>query len=125
MSARDGEAGFTLIEALVAMAVLAVGAVGLLAAGEMQVGRITAVEDRTIARWVAENRLAELRLGLDATAPTVSMMGRDWGVRQQQTPTSDPDLVRVELRVGRGEEEGGAALVTLNGYLQVAAEVTR
>ena len=60
----SNDAGFTLIEALVAMVVLALGAVSLLAATEGHTARITAITDRTTARWVAENRLTELRLGL-------------------------------------------------------------
>ena len=50
--------GFTLIETLVALAVLATGAVALLGVVEDHTGRIAGLEDRVTLRWVAENRLA-------------------------------------------------------------------
>ncbi|KKK60035.1 hypothetical protein LCGC14_3028410, partial [marine sediment metagenome] len=65
---RDTEAGFTLIEALVAMAVLATSAVSLLAAVETHIGRISELERRTAARWVAENALAAQTAGLPIVA---------------------------------------------------------
>ena len=49
--------GFTLIETLVALAVLATGAVALLGVVEDHTGRIAGLEDRVTLRWVAENRL--------------------------------------------------------------------
>ncbi|MFC6642478.1 type II secretion system minor pseudopilin GspI [Sulfitobacter profundi] len=60
---RQADAGFTLIEALVAMAVLALGAVSLLSASEGHTRRITDLSDRVAARWAAEYRLSELRAG--------------------------------------------------------------
>ena len=54
------EHGFSLIEALVALAVLAIATVGLVRAVESHVDSTRALERRAAAMWVAENRLAEL-----------------------------------------------------------------
>ncbi|WBY09406.1 type II secretion system minor pseudopilin GspI [Sphingomonas sp. 7/4-4] len=54
------EAGFSLIEALVALAVLAIAAVGLMRTVESHIDSTRGLERRTAAMWVAENRLAEL-----------------------------------------------------------------
>jgi general secretion pathway protein I len=113
---RQPDAGFTLIEALVAMTVLALGAVSLLAATEGHTARITAITDRTIARWVAENRLAELRLGLTGLPDQTDMLGHDWRVTTTLTPTSDPALQRLTVDVART----GDTLVSLNGYGETA-----
>lgn len=112
------EDGFTLIEALVAMAVLALGAVSLLAATEGHTARITALTDRTTARWIAENRLAEVRLGLTPASDQEEMLGQSWQVTTTLTPTTEPALQRVTVSVGRAADEG-ATLVTLNGYAQI------
>ena len=70
-SQAGGEAGFTLIEALVALAILAMSAVALLSATEAHVARIGDLEARALAQLAAENHLAEIELGLaeDAAEP--------------------------------------------------------
>ena len=107
------DAGFTLIEALVAMAVLALGAVALLTATEGYTARITAITDRTTARWVAENRLAEVRLGLDGS-DMVPMLGQNWQTKVTLTPTAQPGLEQVSVMVG--PEQGDTVLFVLDGY---------
>lgn len=114
--ARAPEAGFTLMEALVAMAVLAVGAVSLLTATEGHAARIGEVIDRTAARWVAEARLAELRLGVEPEPGPVESYGRTWAVTAEIAPTDDPALARATVAVA---PEGAAGpLLTLTGYLE-------
>mgnify|MGYP003325305209 CR=1 FL=1 len=63
---RVSQAGFTLIETLVALAVLAVGSVTLLVGVERHAARVHGLSDRLVARWVAENALACLLYTSDA-----------------------------------------------------------
>lgn len=118
---RSPDSGFTVIEALIAMAILAISAVALIAVSESQVTRIDGLETRSIALWVAENRLAELELSgqAQAEAPeTVTMLGRDWDVRLNFEETSDPDLAEVKIFV---VETGASAPVSvLGGFIDVA-----
>ena len=117
---RARDAGFTLIEALVAMAVLAVGAISLLGATEGHSARIGQVIDRTAARWAAEARLAELRLGLVPDTNRVESYGRTWVVSAENEPTEDPALARVTITVAF--EESDRVLVSLIGYIQIPEE---
>ncbi|MEO0913168.1 MAG: type II secretion system minor pseudopilin GspI, partial [Pseudomonadota bacterium] len=71
---RHPEDGFTLIEALVAMAILATAAISLLGAAEQHVSRINGLQDRILARWVAEDRLTARSLGLQESSETVELM---------------------------------------------------
>lgn len=94
---RAADAGFTLIETLVALAVLATSAVALLGATEAHIARIADLEARAAAQWAAENMLAELTLdGVPDMAPD-PMLGIDFEMVIQTTPTSDPDLDRVDI----------------------------
>ncbi|WP_197277359.1 type II secretion system minor pseudopilin GspI [Sphingomonas profundi] len=110
------EAGFSLIEALVALLVLAIAAVGLVRASEAHVDSIRGLERRGAAMWVAENRLAELGLPGGPALPTaVEMLGQGWTVRTETKPTDDPDLRAVTIRVAAAGE--AQPLATLDGFV--------
>lgn len=94
---RRANAGFTLIESLVALVVLAVTSVALLMATEAHITRIGGLELRAAAGWVTENHLAELSLGLTPATTPPPMLGIDFVVTARQAATSDPALVMVTL----------------------------
>ena len=60
MTTSAGQEGFSIVEALAALAILAIATIGLVRAAEAHVDSIRALELRAAAQWVAENRLAEL-----------------------------------------------------------------
>lgn len=118
--------GFTLIEALVALVIMGIAAAGLLRATEAHVDRVAGLEARVAALWVAENRLAELQLA-DQWPAEVDMLGRHWRITERRAPSSDPDLVKVDVAVAevRASERSSArrpgSLVTLSGFLDTGA----
>ena len=95
---RQRDAGFTLIETLVALAILAMSAVALLSATEAHIARIGALENRAAAGWVVENQLAELSIGLGTDPDPAPMLGIGFAIDVSATPTSDPDLQQVDIR---------------------------
>ena len=54
--------GFTLIEVLIALAIVGVALGACIRAMGMGVDGVLAMQERSLALWAAENRLAELRL---------------------------------------------------------------
>lgn len=109
-----GDEGFSLIEALVALAVLAIATVGLMRTVESHIDSARGVERRTTAMWVAENRLAEL----EADAPgqeRVEMLGQPWRVAVERRRTDDPEIERVRIEVFAGNEK--SALASLDGFV--------
>ena len=98
---RGTEDGFSLIEAMVALVVLALAGVALVGTSEAHIRRIAGLESRAVATFVAENRAAELAVGAvrpDA-AETIRMMGGVWRVDHEIGETDDPALARVTIRV--------------------------
>ena len=117
------DSGFTLVEVLVALVILAVAAAGLIGAAEAHVDSIRALEDRAAAQWVAENRIAELTAGTDPTPAandSVQMLGRSWSVEVAERPSDDPDLQAMTISVAA--EEAPEPLVTMNFFLERPAE---
>ena len=108
---RTGEAGFTLIETLVALSVLATSAVALIGATQAHVNRIAGLEQRAAAQWVGENALAETALGLDVTEQPATMLGYRFDRIAERAPTSDPAVEKVTMLV-QGPEGSTVAKVT-------------
>lgn len=114
---RSSEAGFTLIETLVALAILAMSAVALLSATQSHVARIADLESRAAAQWVAENQLAEQTLGLPVPDQPVDMLGIGFIVAVAHSATADPDLMRLDI--GVTDPLDGRRYGALTGFVDV------
>ena len=121
-----GERGFTLVEVLVALVILAVAAAGLIGAAEAHVDSIRALEARAAAMWVAENRIVELTASKEAEprmSETVDMLGQSWAIALARRPNDDPELQAMTISVApEGEPE---PLVTMDFFLEVPREPVR
>ncbi len=111
---RQTEAGFSLIEAMIALAILAITAVSFLRSTEANITRVGALEARFAATWAAQNWLTDRALGLHPAAGPVQMLGRDVTVVVKETPTSDPTLLQVDVTASVSQ---GAATVQLSGLV--------
>lgn len=97
-----GEAGFTLIEMLVALTIFSLGALALLRLDAYAVATAADLGGRTMAELVVHNEAA---LAATDTAPLVrgSTMrivtngGRRFSARRTVTATADKRLVRIDL----------------------------
>lgn len=113
--------GFTLIEVLVALAIVAVAlAAGLKAAGAVS-DNAQRLADVTAAQWCAENRLTELRQrsdgffpGLGVTAFECRQLGREYAGQLIVRATAHNDMRVVEAAVA---DAAGVPLVTVSTAL--------
>ena len=122
--------GFTLLEMLLAVIVIAVVGTTISSAISGVAGQTFSLERRTIAHWIGQNQLHQLRISLrqqpralpEGKDTTRVYMGeRDWEVVTEVKATDSPLLRRVEvdvfeLREGErfGPFEHGVAFVGRN-----------
>lgn len=115
------ERGFTLLEILAALAIAAIGIMAVVKTTHSAVELLQATEDRTLASWIASNRLAELRITRTWPSPVSTefqreMGGRIWYTREEVSTTPDPDLLRIDLTVFHDKDSQHVS-ATLFGYL--------
>jgi general secretion pathway protein I len=118
---RSHARAFTLIEVLVALAVLSFALIAALRASSMGVVNSGEIRDRLLAGWVAENRLAEHRARRDWLPVGVYQGdalqgGKQFRWEEKVTSTQNAQFLRVEVRVFDGERPG-VALGIVSGFL--------
>ncbi len=104
ISLKSGrESGFTLIEVMVALAILAVVAVAASRASSAYLSSVDILRTRTLAHFVAQNAAADLRIQetwLTANrTQTVNAQGRDWQVEMTVGDAITPALKEVNIAV--------------------------
>jgi len=125
---RSRSSGFTLIEILVALAVLAIALTAAAHSVGSAVDTTVALRERMLARWVAEDRMAELELrgewpALDTKEGDAEMGGRKFHWVQETGVTPVAKMRRVE--VGVMLPGGKVPLVRLTGFVeQTATSIT-
>lgn len=120
---RKHNGGFTLLEVMVALAVLAIALGAIIKAAGTSAGDIGYLRDRTLASWVALNHINMLRLAREwpdegTRNGIVEMAGREWRWELQVSNTSDEDLRRLDITVyGEDREVPLAQLIAFSRRL--------
>jgi general secretion pathway protein I len=99
--------GFTLVEVMVALAIVAIAVPALLFALFQQLDGTEYLRDRSIASWIATDRMSELRLVVakQGAVPEGELLGetrlaeRDWYWWIEQQATEIPGFIRVDVKV--------------------------
>ena len=115
------EAGFTLVEVLAALAVVAFGLAALWKGLGQGLAVSQGLPDRMIARWVAQNRVVLRQARGDwpearTHEGSTEMGGREWFWEEQVVTTEEESLRRVTIRVG--DDPDRRTLVTVEGFLK-------
>jgi general secretion pathway protein I len=117
--------GFTLIEVMVALAVVAIALPALLMSLYQQVDSTGYLRDKSLANMVAANKLTEIRILSRATQSLLRgkdsgvspMADRDWYWWLDSQPTEVENFYRVEITVALDEEQREQPLHTLVAFL--------
>ena len=113
--------GFTLIEILVAVAILAVALAATTRAASLATDGTLETRQRLLATWAAQNRVAELRArrifpAVASTRVTTEQGGLALVIDETVNETPNPAIRRVELAVGDARDPN-RVLTRLTAYV--------
>jgi general secretion pathway protein I len=116
-----GGQGFTLIEILVALAIIAVALAAGMRALAQSTDSATLLKQRTLAMWIAQDRLAEAQLAAGGPAPGARegeaiQAGTRLRWREAVSATPNPSFRKVEVIV-TDPAAPGYSLAQLVGYV--------
>ena len=120
--------GFTLIEVMVALLIVSVGLSALMITVSSTARTSGYLRDKTIAQWIALNRISEVRLNIDTGAPgslgaaadtgELNFANRTWHYDTRYFDTNVASMKRVVVRVYAGDAKAkGNALSESYGFV--------
>jgi general secretion pathway protein I len=115
--------GFTLVEVLVALVVVALGLTALMVAVNGTARTSGFLRDKSLAQWIALNRLSEVRLnvakfGQNTDTGELDFGSRKWHYDTRYFDTSIASMKRVVVRVYLGDAKAkGNPLAQAVGFL--------
>jgi len=115
------QSGFTLIEVLVALFILAITMSAVSRTASSSINHVDALRTRVIADWVAQNRLAAHQARNDYPAPGIQtgeeiQAGQTYPWQEEVIATPNPTMRRIVVNV-YAPDDAKHSLRELTGYL--------
>ena len=121
-TSRQHNSGFTLLEVMVALAIIALGMAAVIKTVASTTVNSAYLRDKTFAYWVAQNQMAELEL--TAAKPKIGfsdgnekLAGVTWYWTRKIDGTEDPDTKRVEISVRMDKDKDAQNYAALTSLL--------
>ncbi|MBL1259102.1 MAG: type II secretion system minor pseudopilin GspI [Thiotrichaceae bacterium] len=113
--------GFTLLEVMVALAVIAIGLGAVITEASRNISNATLLEAKTLGHWVATNKVVEVQVSGDwpragEESGDVEMAGRDWYWTTIVIDTLDDHVKRMDVEV-RTDASSEKPIVKVISYL--------
>lgn len=105
MISKRTPSGFTLVEVLLALAIIAIALTALLKAIAQNVENTQRIKEKTISHWVAMQGVAMIELGLlqinqnQETTQDTSMLGEHWFWRAKISSTPQQSIQLITILV--------------------------
>ena len=111
--------GFTLLEVLIALAILAIALASIITVSANQSVNVAYLRDKTLSHWVAMNQMTELQISNEWPATGTRKGDEEMGLHKwhwvrEVSKTPDDRVRQVEIRVYRekGDERSVSHLVS-------------
>jgi len=122
----DSAKGFTLVEVMVALVIVAIALPALLISVYRQVDGTAYLRDKSVANWVAANKMAEIRLISSLNSKTLEgknsgseeMADREWFWWAKGEKTTVDNFYRMTVTVGSDADNESNTLITLVGFVE-------
>lgn len=119
--------GFTLIEVVVALAIVALGMMALFRTVSDAANNAAYLRDRSLAAWIATDRVAEIRLSgefpsVDETEGETEMARQRWRWKASVSETPVKGLRRVDVRVRLDGDPEDTSLAQATGFIGQAMQ---
>jgi general secretion pathway protein I len=118
---RPRARGFTLIEVLAALVIVALGMMGVIEAVTQSARNGTYLREKTLAHWIAMNVVTERRLQASApnvgeTSDDVEFAGMRWHWKMVVTQTQVESMRRMDVTVRGADSPEDTTLASISGY---------
>jgi general secretion pathway protein I len=115
---RPNNAGFTLVEVLISLAILAIALAAVMRVVTQAIDTTAILRDRSLALIVAQDQLAMHRLRRDFPRPTTTggtreLAGREWRWQEKVSSTDSDQFRRIDIEVS---DARGNVLASLIGH---------
>ncbi len=119
---KNNNTGFTLLEVMVALFVVAIALGGVIKVMGTAAQNSSRLSDRTFAQWVALNQIATLKITkewpkFDEVKGDAEMSSRKWKWVQKTIKTEDENVKRVEVSVKLADDKNENPVATVIGFL--------
>lgn len=113
--------GFTLIEVLIALAIVAIAFTALIQSNAQSIRQTQRVQEKTLSHWVMKQGITMVQLGLIQPDPNQThatrLLGQRWYWRAQTHSTSLKHVQQLQIRASLSIS--GPFTESLSGYLYV------
>lgn len=117
---RSRTSAFTLVEVMVALAIIALSLTAVAAKMGRMIDTSNAMRERTYASWIAQNKITELRLAnvipeVTATSGEVEYANNTWDWRAVVSESGIENLYRVDVSISYAGNDN--VIRTVTGFI--------